>query len=270
MFQPRLGVSLHTLSDKLTAELMRVVAGSRIATLEISAWWFEHQDGATALATLTGMFEQSGVRAATIHAHFGGAYDFSVLDPEAALGAIGALRGALDLAVALGAPTVVVHASAEPVAPGERRERLRQAQAALAEIEGLCRETGRRIAVELLPRTCLGNTVEELLALLAPLDSGVFGVCLDTNHLMGRHRDLAWAVRELGDRLIALHLNDYDGMDEQHQPPGAGVLDWEAFMQALRDVDYGGPFNYECGLPGKTPQQRLEALERNFAWLSAL
>jgi hexosaminidase len=241
-----------------------------VATLEVSAWWFEHQKGETALAEMTEVFRESGIRPATVHAHFGAAYDFSALDASVARAAIDALRESLDLAAALGAPIVVVHASAEPVVPGERRKRLQQAQDGLAEIEEQCRETGRRIAVELLPRTCLGNTVEELLALLDSLDGQVFGVCLDTNHLMGRHRDLARSVRQLGDRLIALHLNDYDGVDEQHRLPGTGVLDWAAFMQALRDVDYGGPFNYECGLPGETPQQRLAALEGNYAWLSGL
>ena len=37
MFRPQLGVSLHTLSTDLTGELMQAIAGSLIATLELSA-----------------------------------------------------------------------------------------------------------------------------------------------------------------------------------------------------------------------------------------
>jgi hypothetical protein len=40
MFQPRLGVSLHTLSTDLTPALMGDLAHSQIATLEVSARMF--------------------------------------------------------------------------------------------------------------------------------------------------------------------------------------------------------------------------------------
>ena len=85
-----------------------------------------------------------------------------------------------------------------------------------------------------------------------------------------RYRDLAEHVRRLGDRLIALHLSDYDGVEQKHELPGKGVIDWESFMQALRDVDYAGPFNYECKLEGDTPQERVRSLEKNFKWLCRL
>ena len=87
---------------------------------------------------------------------------------------------------------------------------------------------------------------------------------------MDRPQDLARAVRQLGDRLITLHLSDYDGIDEKHELPGQGVLDWKSFMQALRDINYGGPFNYECKIEGETVAARIQTLEDNFAWLSRL
>jgi sugar phosphate isomerase/epimerase len=207
---------------------------------------------------------------ATIHAQFGLAYDLSALDEETQRDARAVVRAAIDLAVALDAQAIVIHASAEPIAPPERGQRLAQARATLDDIAAWCAAAGRRAAIELLPRTCLGNTVPELLALLAGLDSAVLGVCLDTNHLMDRPQDLAETVCALDDRLIALHMSDYDGIDEQHGMPGTGVLDWASFLQALREVDYAGPFNYECGIPGDTPQERIAALEENYRWLSAL
>ena len=270
IFKPKLGVSLHTLSHDLTEELLRTVAGSRIATLEIATRILDTDANRSRIAPLKEMLARSGVRPMTIHAFFGKDYDCSVPDRSARGRALAAAHVSIDIALELGAPMIVVHASAEPIAPSERGARFEWAQAGLAEIGKRCQEKGLRVAVELLPRTCLGNTVDELLAILDPLDGDVVGVCLDTNHLMDRYEDLAHVVLRLGDRLFTLHLSDYDGVDEQHELPGKGVLDWGSFVRALQEIDYGGPFNYESKLDGETPTERIKTLEGNFDWLSSL
>jgi sugar phosphate isomerase/epimerase len=87
---------------------------------------------------------------------------------------------------------------------------------------------------------------------------------------MDRAQDLPRVPRALRSKLLTLHMSDYDGIDEQHQMPGRGVLDWQAFMQALREAGYAGPYNYECQIDGDTTQDRIEALERNWRWLGTL
>ena len=118
--------------------------------------------------------------------------------------------------------------------------------------------------------TCLGNSLEELHDLLDGLDPDVAGICLDTNHGMDRPQDLPGIVRRLGTRLTTLHLSDYDGIDEKHELPGKGVLDWKAFLAALDEIDYQGPFNYECSVEGDTLEEKIRALEENFDWLRSL
>lgn len=270
MFAPQLGVSLHTLSTDLSEAVMHAIAESQIATLEVSArMLLDEQQSQVSLPLIKALIRDHRVRVATIHALFGGPYDLSAFDAQTRRDALASIRGAIDLAVELDAPVIVAHASAEPIAPQERVERQAQVQTALVDIERWCQQAGRQVAIELLPRTCLGNTVEELLALLKGRDEATFGVCLDTNHLMDRYQGLAKTVADLGDRLLALHMSDYDGVDEQHALPGKGVLDWSAFMQALSDIGYAGPFNYECQLAGDTPFERIATLERNYAWLRA-
>jgi len=269
MYQPRLGVSLHTISTDLTDGLIAALDGSPIATVEISAAVLDREPRARA-AWLGDALRSVGIRPMSIHARFGQEYDLSSPDAAIRRAALASARTAFDLATALGAPMVVMHASAEPIAPSERAQRMALARAALAEVGSEARQSGKRIAVEILPRTCLGNTVEELFELLGPLDADTFGVCLDTNHLMDRYRSLADAVRALGDRLLTTHLSDYDGVDEQHALPGSGVLDWGAFLRALEEIGYHGPFNYECGLPGETVEARIRTLEENYTHLVGL
>ena len=264
---PQLGISLHTLTTDLSERGLRLLEGSAAKTLELKQTLFDGPRGAEHAATLRNFLQQSGIVAATIHASFGGPFDISVINEAARAKAVVAGKAAIDLATYFDASIIVMHASAEPIDPAERPARIQQAQTSLRELEGHARRSGRRIAVELLPRTCLGNTVEELLEIVEPLDAAVVGFCLDTNHMMAQYQDVPKAVHQLGKRLFSLHLSDYDGVDEQHWLPGTGVVDWPAFMQALRDIDYVGPFIYECSF---RPTERLRMVSENYQWLSKL
>lgn len=278
MFQPRLSVSFQCIEpdildrpDPVSDETTGAICESRIAAFEMCPPMFHHDHDGAKRASFKQMLRRSGIRPMAFHALFGlDAYDFSDPDENAYANAIREMGACIDLAVEFDAPIIVVHASGEPMNPQDRPRRLEQARRGLAEIAGRCREMGRKIAIELLARTALGNTIEELFHLMDGLETDVVGVCLDTNHFMDRHAHLADDVRTLGDRLIALHLSDYDGVDEQHNLPGTGVVDWKALMQALADINYGGTLNYESTLEGETPKDRIASLENNFDWLCRL
>ncbi|MCC6445098.1 MAG: sugar phosphate isomerase/epimerase [Armatimonadetes bacterium] len=270
MFSPKLGVSLATVHNEITDELLEAVKASKITTLELFWTLFEGEGAESRKAALKAMLSESGIRAMTIHAPFGSDFDLSSLDTERRRSAVAAVSASIDLAVEMGAPMVVVHASSEPIGPEERPLRMAQAQDSLRELAEKCESADRRIAIELLPRTCLGNNVEELLAFLEDLPPSTAGVCLDTNHQMGHYKSLPEWIRRLGSRLIATHLSDYDGVDEQHWLPGKGVVDWQAVVKAFQDIGYPGPMNYESAPDGETIPERIRSLERNFDWLISL
>lgn len=263
----KLGVSLHCLSQPCAAQDVALLAGSAVETLEISANMFGEPEGVALRLALDRLFATSEVRPASVHALFGGARDISVLDEAARLRAVEEGRPAIELAHDLGATFVVVHASGEPVEDADRTARIEQCRKSLREMAEIARQKSVRLVVELLPRTCLGRTVAELEEILDGLDREIFGVCLDTNHNMDRWEEMPDCARALGDHLWALHISDYDGVDEKHQMPGEGVLDWGAFVAALRDIGYNGPFNYEGRPPGDSFAERLRALEENFRWV---
>jgi len=269
MFVPRLGVSLHCIGKPVDGALLRALQESEVATLELYPPLFTEENLAARTALRVAMLTK-GIRAATVHARFGGKIDVSSLDDGIRAQGLAAWREAMDMAVEFDAGMVVVHPSAEPIADDEREARSARSVQMLESLADDARERGLRLAVELLPRTCLGHSAPELLRLLDGLDPAIFGACLDVNHLMDRPDTVPDAVRELGSRLFTLHLSDYDGIDEKHWPPGQGVIDWVALMQALRDIGYAGPFNYEANFPGETPAERFAALRDNFRWLGTL
>lgn len=75
----------------------------------------------------------------------------------------------------------------------------------------------------------------------------LFGFCLDTGHLLIVSRDIRLAMRELGDRLIALHVHDNDGAHDDHNAPYVGgVQNWTHFLDGLRAIGYRGNMDMEA------------------------
>ncbi|NMA46798.1 MAG: sugar phosphate isomerase/epimerase [Lentisphaerae bacterium] len=265
MFSPVLGVSLHSLAKPITDDMLEALSGSGIRTAEIYSTPLLKgvADGHERLAAA---MKKAGISPMTIHADFGAGIDPS--KPATSDAALASLRQALADARFFAAPMVVIHASSEPISAEERPARLDWSLKTLAELSGEFRRAGVKIAIELLPRTCLGNCLGELERFIKELGDDVCGVCLDVNHGMDQYALLPQWVKALGKNLITLHLSDYDGIDEKHWLPGAGVIDWPAFMAALRSIDYRGPFNFEVSVPGESPRARIAALASAMQWLS--
>lgn len=148
----------------------------------------------------------------------------------------------------IGVKTMVIHPSGEPIAEADRADRLEIAKDSLAKLADVAATEGSVIAVEDLPRTCLGRDSDDILALLSADDR--LRVCFDTNHLL--KEDPVEFVRKVGDKIVTLHVSDYDRRNERHWLPGEGVIDWQALLTALKEVGYNGPWMYEIGL--KCPQ----------------
>lgn len=137
----------------------------------------------------------------------------------------------------------VVHPSGEPLDASERTERLKYSKESLSELADICEQCGGVICVENLPRTCLGNSIEEM-KLLTAEDERV-KICFDTNHLLKEKPEAA--IRELGDKIVTLHVSDFDFVNERHWLPGEGKINWKALMEALKSIKYDGVFMYEIG-----------------------
>jgi sugar phosphate isomerase/epimerase len=260
-----LGVSLHTLDPEQRLDTMRLLGGSSVKAVELWEPTFDKDEGQVQKSRRA--LTVAGVEPRTVHADFDSTLDISSPDPAIRAAGMQAIGVALRLAVGMGAHTVIVHASSEPIGDKVRAARMKQAKQSIGIITDMVRDAGCRVAIELLPRTCLGRSVAELLSLLEGTDVETAGVCLDTNHLMDRFSSLPEVVRALGRRLFALHCSDYDGVDEKHWPPLRGVIDWAGFLSALDAAGYSGPIHYEADLDGQTPAERLAFLEANFSQL---
>lgn len=259
---PPLGTSTSVFGGVLTDPQMEALERSSVTCIEVIGL---PEDSLTRMH-LRDRLEHARFRLHSVHLPFGRTLDISQTDETARAVAIEAAVGNLRLASSFGTRLAVIHPSAEPVADGERSARFDASRRSLAELGETAGRFGMKLAVECLPRSCLGNTARELAALLDTLDPATTGACIDVNHLNLREPDIAAAVAVLAPRLLTLHCSDNDGEDERHWLPGSsgGVVDWPAFLGALRAGGYTGPFMYEVRNMGLDPAESLGRIEANY------
>jgi sugar phosphate isomerase/epimerase len=184
-----------------------------------------------------------GVGIWSCHAPFG-TTDISDPDETVRCRSVAAVIETLDAAVALAAGRVVLHGSREPIADEDRPGRLERCVRSLDELCAQASGRGLALALELLPRTCLGNRTGEMQRLL-DLTAGDLRVCFDVNHIT-LYEGAREALNALGARIETLHISDHDGVDERHWIPGRGIVDWPAFVAGLDDIGYSGCLMHEA------------------------
>ena len=70
-------------------------------------------------------------------------------------------------------------------------------------------------------------------------------IVFDIGHCNGNGYNIVEDVLEAGKRLGHLHLHDNFGKDNGHLPIGEGTIDFGAFAQALKKIDYKGLYMLE-------------------------
>ncbi len=170
-------------------------------------------------------------------------YDIS--KRELAHDAVEKLSEMISRASDIGIERMVIHPSGEPIEESDRYDRMECSKQSLLRLSEHARGCGCVIAVEDLPRTCLGRTSDEIAELISVDES--LKVCFDTNHLLSGER-AADFIKKIGNRIITTHVSDYDFLNERHWLPGEGTQDFLSILQALQEVGYDGIWLYELNL----------------------
>ena len=202
--------------------------------------------------------QEAGLLLWTVHIPYGPQWDPSVADQAERMENCGRIRAVLEESARWGAKGAVLHGSYEPVPldAAQREIRLECARESTAFLAEKAERMGLFLAIEDLPRSCLGNCSGELREILG--SSGA-SVCFDVNHLlMESHADF---LSSLGSQVQTLHLSDYDFQDECHWLPGDGKINWVSLMDDLESTGYDGPLLFEIShrrLTGVRPADVLE------------
>ncbi len=227
----------------LDEDIFRECADAGIKLLEISFGSCEASDRVDFLRAKR-LAEESGVKLWSFHIPFApfDMVDPSFIDEEKRRYTVSKFCGYIRCAADAGIEIAVIHASGEPITE-ERQKRLESAKKSFREIADYAESLGVKVAVEDLPRTCIGHCSDEIAEILSVSDN--IGVAFDTNHLTVQ--DNPDFIASVGKRIITTHFSDYDFIDERHLLPGEGKIDWKQLMEALDHAGYEGPVIYELG-----------------------
>ena len=189
-----------------------------------------------------------GVNISSVHLPFG---PFSMIDgayAENELFTINLQIMIMEAAAKAGIKIAVIHPSGEPYKDEERAERLECGCKVITSLTENAKSLGIQLALENLPRTCLCRDHMEMLYFLERIPD--IKVCFDMNHNLSE--DNEDYIRAVADRIITLHVSDYDFVDERHWLPGKGKVDWHRIVRVLEEVGYDGRFLYEIDWDGVT------------------
>lgn len=238
----RIGIS--TCGFPLTEECFSALAQSEIEAIEISMWSSQYKF--IDYKNLSTLAKRYGIELWSYHLPFApfneifpGSRDASVRKQT-----IDYLSELMKKATDIGVDKFVMHSGGEGILPEERQELMENTMETFDKMAEIAHKLGAVIAVEDLPRSCLGNTTEEVLQLISVNDK--LKVCFDTNHLL--QNDNNDFLRAVKDRLLTVHISDYDFVDEKHWLPGEGDIDWPTLMNTFKEVGYQGVFMYELEL----------------------
>ena len=175
--------------------------------------------------------------------------DISVLDEAKCEIAVNSQKYLLDWIASKNIGIAVIHASAEPIEAHERQDRMNKATENIKLLGAYARERGVVLALENLPRSCVGNCAADMLALT---DHGKnASMCFDVNHLLlESHKEF---YEKVAPYVVTTHLSDYDKIDERHWIPGDGCIDWAELTGLFEKYNYTGRFIFELN-EGNSPK----------------
>lgn len=255
----RTGIS--TIGFTFTENNFAALAEAGIRDVEISRPlgeypYLEHK-------AIRALADRHGVKLWSYHLPFAGTdtLDIASADEELRRRTVEILAGYIRKGGDIGVDKFVIHPGSEPNSEDTevRGELLKHCMESLNTLAEIAAEYGAVIAVEELPRSCLGRTAEEILQLISANDK--LRVCFDSNHLL--MDDNLNFLKKLAGKIVTVHISDYDFLNERHWLPGEGKVDWTAQYEGLKASGYEGVWLYE--IRQKKPASILEGRRLEFS-----
>ena len=186
--------------------------------------------------------DSAGIKVWSIHLPFSRTLDISVLDEKKRKENVDFMVEMIEQCAQFQPKCLVLHPSSEPIDDSIRAQRIANASRSIAYLKKYADQIGAQLCIENLPRTCLGNTPEELWEIIKDIP-GV-KVCFDTNHYTKGTTE--HFVETIGERIGTIHASDFDFVNECHWLPTQGDIKWGKLMHVLEGVGYEGVFMYEA------------------------
>jgi sugar phosphate isomerase/epimerase len=264
------GVSTHLYhAQRLARDHLLEIAAHGFEAVELFATrtHFDYHSPA-AVAELQQWLAEAGLVLHSVHApicesftggRWGPPLSLASADTDGRARASGEAERALHIARRIPVSVLVAHLGLPRTQPrdesrvgtGDTRAAARRS---IEELQRAAEPLGVRIAVEVIQNELsragsLVHFVEE------DLEGPNVGICLDFGHahLDG---DLVDAIEIVSEHLIATHVHDNGGRNDDHLLPFDGTIDWPGALTAVQKVGYDGTLMLEIA-PASSPKDTL-------------
>jgi sugar phosphate isomerase/epimerase len=190
--------------------------------------------------------------------------DLASFDKEKRNASIEVIARSFTVFKELGAESVVVHVNGYSLDYSEenRSASASNSKESILALVDSASDAGIKMALGNLPHRGTSrpfHSMEELQALIMDMPREHVGLCLDTTHARFAGHDPLQQLNVAADRLFTLHLHDTDGDDDRHWVPGRGIIDWDAFIARLSELNFTGSRTLEVQSTLETSDSVLKA-----------
>ena len=184
------------------------------------------------VAQIARWLEELGLGVTDVHGSSGQEKAWMSLEEYRQLAGVELTENRMRMAARLGADVVVMHI---PSLAGEGQ--WDQTRRTLDYLAPASRQCGVRIAIE-------NGDFDDIGRLLAAYPADYLGLCYDSGHGNMNGRGLQ-RLDEIKDRLIAIHLHDNNGQEDQHKLVFSGTTDWPRLARVIAASSYRKWMNLE-------------------------
>jgi sugar phosphate isomerase/epimerase len=234
----------------------------------------------SAVADLQQWLAAAGVELQSVHAPVGESFSagrwhmpwsLASADRDARARAVAEAERAVQIARRIPFKVLVTHLGVPRWAPTAAADNSRDAaRRSVEELAAIAEPLGVRIGLEVMPNE-LSRAGSLVHFVEAELD-GAVGICLDFGHahLDG---DVVDAIETVSEHLIATHVHDNRGRNDDHLLPFEGTIDWPAALTAVQKVGFDGALMLEINAIGVTKETLARARsvrEKMERWLTSI
>ena len=218
---------------------------------------------------LSSLIKSLGLR--IIHMH--GPFDLTDFSSKSTKDRIKEAEKWMEYASKLSIPVIVLHpfTSRELSADKCREINLKF----YGELANLSKRHGVKIALENIDSMHeYGARISDLIEIIKATSDEYLGICLDTSHanLRAYSNRVEDAILEAGSYIIATHISDNFGKNDDHLMIGRGKINWKKVLNAFKRIKYNKPLNLE--IPGETKglstEMKIDKLKEILLELSKL
>lgn len=109
---------------------------------------------------------------------------------------------------------------------------------------------------------------EDILRFVKTINDDNFKICLDTGHVSVFFISVGDEVRRLGSEIKALHVHDNSFGVDLHSIPYFGIIDWDDFAKALKEINFEGCLSLETMPPRRLEDDMFEDMCHNMFTLA--